>query len=115
MNPEIKALWVKELRSGDFEQGKMALRQGQKCCCLGVLCELAYEAGVPLQIRTYNGEYEYDGSNATLPRSVRMWAGLDEDNPHVPGPNGFSRTLSSLNDHECNFKSIADLIEASDL
>lgn len=57
MNPEIKAKWLKGLRSGDFNQGAGCLRSVNKQrlvdldgvpqddvgithCCLGVLCEV---------------------------------------------------------------------------
>jgi hypothetical protein len=40
MNPEVKARWVAALRSGEYKQGKGALRLNNKFCCLGVLCDL---------------------------------------------------------------------------
>jgi hypothetical protein len=41
MNPEIKAEWLRALRSGEFRQARDKLRdKGGAFCCLGVLCKL---------------------------------------------------------------------------
>ena len=46
MKPRIKARWIKALLSGDYTQGRNALKSSTdggktfKHCCLGVLCEL---------------------------------------------------------------------------
>lgn len=32
--------WVQALRSGEYKQGKDALRDNDKFCCLGVACEV---------------------------------------------------------------------------
>ena len=48
MNPQIKAQWVADLRSGQYEQGNGYLNADGKLCCLGVLCEQAVKAGVPI-------------------------------------------------------------------
>jgi hypothetical protein len=39
MNKEWKEKWVKALRSGRYQQGRNVLREGDRYCCLGVLCE----------------------------------------------------------------------------
>lgn len=108
MDRKIKKLWVDELRGGDFEQGKNQLRKGNACCCLGVLCELAWEQGVPVVIRKYPDDtYNYDGVEGTLPQSVYVWAGLHDNNPRVG-----DKLLSQLNDHtELGFSGIAEWIE----
>ena len=43
MNPEIKARWLRDLRSGEFKQGLNMLRNeiDNEYCCLGVLCKSA--------------------------------------------------------------------------
>ena len=43
MNKEIKAEWVKALRSGEYKQGGGALHRGDHFCCLGVLCDIAID------------------------------------------------------------------------
>jgi hypothetical protein len=101
---------------------------------LGVLCELAAEAGVVdrtiLPEATYN--VSFDDSLYLLPESVMEWAGLNETNPTVEvvfddvkdtaaaEVVGFreepdvwaSVALAELNDHEIPFDVIANVIEA---
>ncbi len=39
--PHIKEAWTKALRSGQYKQGRLALRSfDDKYCCLGVLCDI---------------------------------------------------------------------------
>ena len=40
MDPVLKKKWVAALRSGKYKQGKEVLRDGDRYCCLGVLCEV---------------------------------------------------------------------------
>ena len=41
MDPELKAKWLKALRSGRYKQGRGALRDENNCyCCLGVLGDI---------------------------------------------------------------------------
>jgi len=40
IDKKIKAAWVGALRSGKYAQGKKYLRNGDKFCCLGVLCDI---------------------------------------------------------------------------
>jgi hypothetical protein len=120
MNQEIKAQWVAALRSGEYTQGKEALRNDEGgFCCLGVLCELAIAAGVCAPA-VYNNGYnlwEYEGASSTLPYSVMRWADLSSDNPPVQ-----DSCLAELNDGEwdtdtgavdngMDFNEIADIIE----
>jgi hypothetical protein len=45
--PEVKAEWLKELRSGNYAQGSGYLRLSNgEFCCLGILCEIAVKQGV---------------------------------------------------------------------
>lgn len=42
MDPELKAKWVKALRSGEYRQGRGTLRDTEgRYCCLGVFCVVA--------------------------------------------------------------------------
>ena len=116
MNPEVKAQWVTALRSGDYKQGQGVLRTAftdgsvSKFCCLGVLCELAVNAGV-IPAPLYDGIYYSYGTygdkrTAYLPEAVMKWAGLDGENPMC----GTGR-LATLNDKDNSFEQIADAIE----
>jgi hypothetical protein len=141
MNREVRDRWVAALRSGEFAQttGKLTrvVRTGVDAptghCCLGVLCELARRAGVPLVVSddTALGVRSYDGVDDLLPEAVRDWALLDAD-PGVPlvdvaavdaalattlddeHENEVDRvTLSSVNDRGVPFATVAALIERS--
>ncbi len=107
MNLEIKNLWVAALRSDDYVQGRLALCKDNKFCCLGVLCELAAEAGICSK-EEKQSYVLYDGDRSLLPRSVRDWAGLATISPDAPD----GKKLVSLNDEGTPFREIADLIEA---
>jgi len=122
MNPEIKAQWLTDLRSGEFKQGQNYLNADGKLCCLGVLCEQAVKAGV-IESREDDGIILYDGKEDVLSPKVREWAGLPETNKYG-NPNNPTVTvedteasLAELNDGEHTwephtFGQIADLIEA---
>jgi hypothetical protein len=99
MKPEVKQMWLEALRSGKYKQGKEQLRDGDKFCCLGVLCELS---GLP-----------YLSNDGTLPSDVMEWAGLDRTSPTVKYKSRFApEYLSDLNDRgNYGFKRIANLIE----
>lgn len=106
MNQEIKAKWVAALRSGKYPQGKEFLNNGGKFCCLGVLCEIAIDEGLPVNKDMTSVEVHYDDRLSTLPRSVCTWAGLGNDLPSAG-----RESLSSLNDNGMPFTEIADIIE----
>jgi len=119
MNPVIRDTWTAELRSGKYAQGKTNLRKGDNYCCLGVLCELAVEAGVVESAKaaavldsTYydDDEFLYGGALTMLPDEVMEWAGLKEAFPVVTS-NGEWIDLSHLNDTGVPFEKIADYID----
>lgn len=111
MNPEAKREWVEALRSGKYTQGKGRLgydwgsNTEPHYCCLGVLCEIAYEKGIVKKTRESDGSYIYDDSMHLLPRSVQEWADVD-DNPDLG-----EMPIADLNDRGLPFRFIADLIE----
>jgi hypothetical protein len=126
MNPEIKEQWVTALRSGEYRQGKGALKrkddEGFQYCCLGVLCELAIENGVNVKQSVVDGEYFYDNGDMILPQKVRAWAAVEDTNPYIANifaNGGYHRfALAELNDGapsynmaSWTFAQIADLIE----
>jgi hypothetical protein len=104
VKPKIKKLWLAALRSGKYKQGRRALRDKNKFCCLGVLCDVHSKA----KGMEWDGE-EYLGSASTLPAQVFKWAGLAGPNPMV---DHFKDSLAGKNDGGMSFKGIADLIEA---
>jgi hypothetical protein len=129
LRPEIKTLWLEALRSGQYKQTKNFLHvvdntNGDGLCCLGVLCELAVQAGVIGAEHTENDDtpvvaYGY-GSVTMPPEAVKEWAydHLDSPNLHnewaVLDLQGAPNSLPVLNDeYGFTFAEIADRIEAS--
>lgn len=56
MKPSIKKKWVAALRSGQYQQAKKVLTDGQGFCCLGVLSNLyALEKGEMWECRERHG------------------------------------------------------------
>lgn len=121
MNPEIKTLWVEALRSGKYKQGDGKLRKigtdtGEDLhCCLGVLCDLAVDAGVVQRYLDDDDIYVYytpagNKSREFLPTAVQTWAGFRYgDNSPTIAPIGES--LVGLNDNGKPFTLIANVIE----
>lgn len=107
MTPEeARALWVKELRSGDWKQTKGYLRRQDACCCLGVACELYWEQTGELKPQlSHHGTYSYGHERGNLPWEVQCWLGLER-------ASGFhDQDLTVLNDSGRSFTEIADVIE----
>jgi len=115
MDESIKQKWIEALESGQYQQGTgaLALEDGKKHCCLGVLCDLYHEetgkgkwydtkSNTPVQDFSVEGD-EGDG---VLPNPVKEWAGLSSSVPSV----GVT-SLTSLNDDGYSFETIASKIE----
>lgn len=139
MNAEIKAEWVKALRSGDFFQIKKSLKATNRAifgnyavdgdpdadkvgyCCLGVLAELGVKAG------------ELDGCKESGPGLFKFFAYYTKDDgtkdtvslpqlfETMPGWKiqkwaGLEREidgfLASANDNGATFAELADFIDA---
>ena len=113
MKPELKKIWVKALRSGEYKQTKSKLCKDGGFCCLGV----AYDV-------LSDGDWSQDGNRKT------MWGIKDESldsnqiDYNMPSPKtlrewGLSRRnagiLAELNDAGCTFEEIAARIEKDDL
>lgn len=133
MNQQIKAEWVAALRSGEYKQGINLLRQDDKFCCLGVLCDLHRKAHqkegeddtdnswfpYPYQGLSDDPSFSYGYRNTTsLPAAVMDWCGLHICDPPVQRIVSFENnhvtqdgTLSLFNDEGATFGQIADIIE----
>lgn len=101
MKPEIALLWAEALESGEYLQTTDQLRNGNKYCCLGVLCDLHRKI-------TDKGEWQnncYFGASVDLPCPVSEWAGI-ENNEANPTIGSYSAT--TLNDDKrFSFEEIA--------
>ena len=111
MNPEVKAKWVAALRSGEYKQTEGQLRDGNKFCCLGVLCNLHAQT-FPSVAAKEKAVESYRGSTGALPKTVRRWAGLKSDIGAFLAEDGFMSSLAELNDDGTSFKKLAKIIEA---
>jgi hypothetical protein len=118
---EARKLWVEALRSGEFAQTTGVLRDENGYCCLGVACEIAVQHGViepPQGHKAVAGRifYNFDGSDATLPDSVREWLGLWADDGSIYNDGSGSiyndgESLTKMNDNGKTFAEIAAVIE----
>lgn len=117
MNPEVKKLWVDALRSGEYHQTKDRLKSDDGYCCLGVLCELAVEAGVipPFVNEEFGWVIHAESDShveAVLPWEVAEWSGLGDNNPLIQlSSYDFPVPISDPNDAGMPFEEIAKLIE----
>lgn len=112
MKKRIADMWVKELRSGDWQRTTGQLEtiseDGSKSfCCLGVLASMAVAEGVC----EYDNSSEigfFGADNAALTgQEVRKWSGLKSATGVLPG----NTCLTELNDGGKSFTEIADIIE----
>lgn len=121
MNPDVKTRWVAALRSDRYAQGRGKLARldpdggPPSYCCLGVLCEVAVQAGVVVRVLDTGDVRSFDGAVNYLPEAVRAWAQLPAVNPVVRDVAGDGNdvvtALSAFNDRGVSFARIAQLIE----
>lgn len=111
MNQEIKRQWIDALTSGKYKQGYHQLKTFDGFCCLGVLCELAVEAGIINKLdEGYISEHGY--SYQFLPREVMAWAELDDETVRLDNREIFKReSLIDMNDNKFSFQEIAATIQ----
>lgn len=118
MNPSVKQKWLADLRSGKRKQGRLRLRDGDKFCCLGVLCDIyinehqdwRWDHQCPIDTLGEPRNPHY------LPSDIVEWAGLSATNPAVKvdiDGRLWPVTLGWLNDEGKSFEEIADLIEVN--
>lgn len=126
MNPEVKAQWVKALRSGEYQQGIGQLREADRFCCLGVLCDLfakqgggeweVVQAGIAQDFQRFDPR-EGHGSSFGLPQAAASWAGFETGSILVQAAGADRRNfIEALNDGaegltRHTFLQIADVIE----
>jgi len=105
MNNDVKAKWIKALRSGKYKQTQGTLKDKHGFCCMGVLCDL-YDTngwGEPKSL----GSYRFLGETGLPPKIVSLWADL---NVHQKQRRS-DKELYQLNDMGSTFLEIADIIE----
>lgn len=111
MRKEIKELWLKALRSGEYVQGKNVLRtENNTYCCLGVLCDIHRKRNKKGGWHIRHGgdliDYKTGGqySPYSLTAPLMRWAGLQGREYEVG-------QLANRNDSGESFEAIADYIE----
>jgi hypothetical protein len=121
MDPEVKAVWLTDLRSGEYQQTTARLRDQDGYCCLGVLCDRYRKSHPGTQWELLDiGHYSFRGSTDALPNEVMLWAGLTQRNPEVDvrktessieRRKPLSGTLGDINDAGNTFDEIANIID----
>ena len=118
MNYKVKEKWISALRSGKYKQGIRHLRNEDKYCCLGVLCDLySQEHNIEWDFDDFISTWSFYGSCDVLPYSVQNWSGLNTSNPmvkvSVDDENKYfhHEPLSDLNDTGFTFEQISNIIE----
>lgn len=108
MKEDIKDLWVKALRSGEFKQSQGYLYLDDKYCVTGILAMLGMVNGV-CSYDEKNGQGYFDSNNVQIPVSVKEWSGLKTRNGVIPSE---FITLQGYNDtFGYDFDQLADIIE----
>lgn len=118
MNPRVKRMWLRALRSGRYAQGRGSLckmpdsrDRDYRFCCLGVLCDLAVKDGVEVEWSPDPSapakRLMIEGDGGGLQEKVREWAGIDTRLAHLEEGD----CLAIRNDKGASFQQIADLIE----
>lgn len=114
MKKKIAERWVEALRSGRYKQGKNALRQDEKFCCLGVLCNLHAEDHPKIAVKELDPNV-YMGDSSLLANPVRQWAGMQTEDGSLSESIGICGlnfgSLAQANDNGVTFANIADWIE----
>lgn len=98
MDATIKAKWVATLRSGNYQQGSNYLRDNKnRCCCLGVLCDIVEPRGWRKSGFVYGHHLEQ-----RMPDHINRRVGLRKE---------LAISLAMMNDQGSSFAEIADWIE----
>ena len=101
MNPIIKGKWIGEIRGTKYRQGKNYLRQKDRYCCLGVLCDIMDNSKWEISSKV-NNRYSYGNYTDVLDYRIRKQAGIS-----------FLQMLllMKMNDSGKTFEEIAKVIE----
>lgn len=100
MNTELKAEWLRRLRSGEYKQDKNYLRTDSGYCCLGVLADAV--PGVQWDKK--------DNWIACFPNDTYPWTGLI---PYNIVSSEVQSNCVAKNDAGETFAQIADWLEVN--
>lgn len=111
---ENRRLWAEALRSGEFVQGKGALRGGGKYCCLGVACVVLHKKYgskdlSPVPARNMDDPVSAWGRvNSLLGNEALAKLGLDYYGDRDTDQHRFTRANDEFGR---DFKEIASMVE----
>lgn len=115
MIKEIADEWVKELRSGNWQQGREFLNRDNRLCCLAVLCEIGIKHGVEVIKKQCKDRISYNATTIALPEQIMKWSEVKTYCGILPLPHPSKQlcqeNLSDMNDRGLDFDAIADAIE----
>lgn len=132
MNTELIEKWVEALRSGDYKQGRQALRNKyNEYCCLGVLCDISKKhLEIDWEPEDIDDDFEIyimEKNGGVLPNSVWEYLGKEVDyKVNISTSNSkilnvvaesflyplIKISLVTLNDiYKLSFSQIADILE----
>lgn len=109
MKKHIMEKWVAALESNEYKQAREQLRDGNKFCCLGVLCNLHAQAHPKIAMKEIVPDF-YLGESDCLPKEVMLWAGMDSHNGRLS--EEWDDSLADMNDSGKKFITIAKVIRA---
>ena len=108
-----QTFWLKELRSGKYEQGIGFLCKETKYCCLGVGSEIFKTNAIKIHTGILGHKF-YDGSMSIAPfylgEALGLFGSLGESKTFYQSSSD-PKSLSSYNDQGKTFAEIADIIE----
>jgi hypothetical protein len=108
MKQDIAELWADKLESGEYAQGRAALRNGDKFCCLGVLCDISEQGE---WVKADNSVvFKYLDKSDSIPPLVLEWAGMSHTNGFFKIDLTEKFLLSTLNDKGRTFVELAAII-----
>jgi len=98
---KFKKDWIKALRSGEYEQGKMFLNNHGSYCCLGVACRIQHP-----KLNLGRIQLIAEGDKAFTKKRLK---GINVPDliKGIPEDNGIVNKLVTMNDNGKSFKQIA--------
>jgi hypothetical protein len=110
MRPEIKETWLNALSSGEYMKGTGKMRDGERYCCLGVLCDLYAKEHKSNFMDLFLTDQ--DLLTSYLPFEVRKWAGIPGWTDNEKNPDrSIENRLARRNDSTDTFGPVIEIIE----
>lgn len=105
----IRDEWIPALRSGNYKQGCLVLRDhDDKFCCLGVACDLL-EVRLNLKVSSRDDYITYDNQLSLLPQTVSDFLSMSRDGAYFNEERD-RESLAGDNDRGMSFDQITDIL-----